>query len=182
MSILNIAPAKAFVVAGILTLAGIACGLIYVAASTPYTMILFLGPGQLCFLLGIALFIRGALSAYRQRVEGITHRKLRSGEVVYEQGQVPEHVFVIGSGEVEFVRKETGGGEMVLGRLGPDTHFGEMAILAGTPQPATARAVTDVELVAIHKAGFERLYGQLPALRSRIDAELHRKKAAIEGN
>ena len=180
MARLNLAPQRALTAAGILTLIGILVGLIYVTWSTPYTMVLFLGPGQLCFFLGIALFIYGAVAIYRQRVEGITERKHRQGDVIYEQGQAAEHVFLIGKGEVEFAHREKDGQEMILGRLGPDSHFGEFAILSGTPYQATARAVSDCDLVAIHRSGFERLYGQLPALQKRIDAELHRKKALVE--
>lgn len=179
MRLPTIAPTKAFTTAGVLTLAGIATGLVYVASPGPYTMVAFLGPGHGCFFAGMVLFALGALSVYRQNLESITHRTLAAGAVVCEQGQDAEHVFVIGSGEVEFVHRDDEGRELVLGRLGPDTHFGEVAVLNGRPYNATGRAVTDVELVAVNRTGFERLYERLPHMRKRIDAELHRKRALV---
>jgi CRP-like cAMP-binding protein len=174
-------PQKRYVViAGILTLGGIATGLIYVQNSTPNTMVLFLGGGSMMFMGGIALFLYAQLRDVRSRLESFETRQFKEGDVIYHQSDPAEHFFVVSKGEVEFTRKEPDGDEVVLGRLGPEDHFGEFGVLGNLPYQATARAVTHVEVVSVHRADFERMYTNLTSFRKRIDAEVSRRRGLLK--
>ena len=171
---------KRIIISGLLTLGGIATGLIYVQHSTPYTMVLFLGVGQVMFLGGIALFLYAQICDVRSRLKSFEARQFREGDVIYQQADSADQFFVVIKGEVEFTRKQPDGSEVVLGRLGPEEHFGELAVLGNLPYQATARAVTDVEVLSVHRRDFDRLYTHIPTFRRRIDAEAPRRRGLLK--
>ena len=168
------------VISGLLTLGGIATGLIYVQHSTPYTMVLFLGAGQVMFLGGAALFLHAQIRDVRSRLRSFEARHFREGDVLYQQADPAEHFFVVIKGEVEFTRKQPDGSEVVLGRLGPEEHFGELAVLGDQPYQATARAVTNVEVLSVHRSDFDRLYTHVPTFRRRVDAEASHRRGLLK--
>jgi len=72
----------------------------------------------------------------------------RPGQVIFEQGDEGDLVYVVEDGEVEIVRRLADGGEELLSRMGPGTYFGELAPLFGLRRSATARAVAPTTLTA----------------------------------
>ncbi|MBV9410292.1 MAG: ATP-binding cassette domain-containing protein [Acidimicrobiia bacterium] len=73
---------------------------------------------------------------------------LGAGEVLFEQGDEGELVYVVNDGEVEIVRELADGGEEILSRMGPGTYFGELAPLFGLRRSATARTTAPTTLTA----------------------------------
>ena len=71
-----------------------------------------------------------------------------AGSVIFEQGSRGELVYVIAAGTVQIDRELADGGREHLARLGAGDYFGELGPLLGFPRSATARAETDVELIA----------------------------------
>ncbi len=69
--------------------------------------------------------------------------ELKAGEVIFEEGDAGDEMFVIQSGTVEIVKKRKGV-EKPLATLEKGDFFGEMSILENLPRTAKARAVTDV--------------------------------------
>jgi CRP-like cAMP-binding protein len=87
----------------------------------------------------------------------------RNGEVLFEEGSVGKHMYVIVSGSVRIVKK-TGGGETVVATLGKGEVFGEMALVDSLPRSASAIAAGDgTSVVEIDHAQFAYLVGQQPA-------------------
>jgi CRP-like cAMP-binding protein/Zn-dependent protease len=74
------------------------------------------------------------------------------GETIVRQGDVAEDFFTIGSGQVEVMQ-----GRKVLRTLGPNSHFGEIALLLDTERTATVRARTPVRAYRLTRDGFDRL-------------------------
>jgi len=70
------------------------------------------------------------------------------GDVIFEQGDEGDLVYVVEDGEVEIARALVGGGEEVLNRMAPGTYFGELAPLFGLRRSATARAAKRTTLTA----------------------------------
>jgi len=60
---------------GVLTVAGLATGLLYTLWSTPYTMLLFLGLGQLCIVLGIVTLTAVFILDVRARLQSVVVRR-----------------------------------------------------------------------------------------------------------
>ncbi len=79
---------------------------------------------------------------------------MSGGESIFEQGDRPGLVYVIEDGEVDIIRVLADGAEEHLARIGPGQYFGELGSLLGYPRSASARAVTDVRLVAYGPQAF----------------------------
>jgi CRP-like cAMP-binding protein len=166
-------------VAGVLTLAGLATAWIYISRSTPYTMVLFLVVGQAVFFGAIALFSYVVIREIRARLRSMKVIRFARDEVIVRQGEPADNVFLIDEGEVEFVRDDPERGTVPLARLGPTEHFGELALLGEQPYQSTARAVTEVKLLSIHRSHFDVIYARMPHLRRRIDAEAERRRELL---
>lgn len=75
-------------------------------------------------------------------------RTYKAGQVIFEEGELGDSLFVITSGEVEVVRRDTDGGPRVIATLGPPEFFGEMSLIDKEYRSATVRARSDTE--ALH--------------------------------
>ncbi len=71
------------------------------------------------------------------------------GEVICQEGQIGEELFVILRGEIEL---STNGAPITS--LPQGSHFGEMALVDATPRSATATASTGGKLLVINRADF----------------------------
>jgi CRP-like cAMP-binding protein len=149
-------------------------------------MVLFLGGGSFFLVAAVLLFSWTIWRDVHARLDSIATKQFTAGQTIFRQGEPAEHVFVITRGQVEAVYEDPTRGEVVIGRLGPDEFFGESAILSRLPRQVTARAVGDVELLAVHRTDFLQLYSSLPRLRARIQArQTHRHalvREAAKGN
>jgi hypothetical protein len=171
---------KHLIIAGCLALVTLTTAVIYACHATPYTMVLFLGVGSFLLVAAIVIFGWTIWKDLRSRLESIVTRQFAPGQVIYSQGDPPEHVYFITKGQVEAVYADSAKGEVILGRLGRDDYFGETAVLSRLPRQATVRAVDNVEVLAIHRTDFLRVYNSLPRLRTRIEAEQVRRRALVE--
>ena len=90
-------------------------------------------------------------------VDGLQVEKLyRAGEIIMRQGEPGECAYFMQSGRVEIVLERPDGSEIEVGRRGPGTLIGEMAIVDDGPRSATVRALEDCRLLEISKADFSR--------------------------
>ena len=92
--------------------------------------------------------------------------ELAKGEVLFEQGDRGDRIYIVDQGAIEVVRKRGDGTEERLAVLESGDYFGEMGPLFGLPRSATTRAVEDTEVTGYsikdfrEKLGIERL-GQI---------------------
>jgi CRP-like cAMP-binding protein len=105
-----------------------------------------------------------------------TTRVVSDGELVFEQGDPGNALYVVESGEVEIFRTKHEK-EIRLAVLGPEEYFGEMSLLLEKPRNASARAKGDVELKVVDKKDFRELsvkhpvvWDLLTAMSERIDS------------
>jgi hypothetical protein len=157
-----------FRLAGLLALLGVATAVVYTLRFTPYTMVLFMMGGQGLIALAAACFVGAAVWSIRARLRSIEERRFKAGEIVFKQGDYPDRLYVIGEGEVDVIRETPGEPDTVLTRLRKDQFFGEIGILSDTPRTATVRAVTDVNVLSIHRSYFSSLFSYLPMFRERV--------------
>ncbi|MBX7113688.1 MAG: cyclic nucleotide-binding domain-containing protein [Myxococcaceae bacterium] len=76
-------------------------------------------------------------------------KRFSSGQVVFEEGELGDSLYVIALGEVEVVRKDAGGALKVIAVLGPNAFFGEMSLIDKEYRSASVRARTDCELLQL---------------------------------
>jgi CRP-like cAMP-binding protein len=93
-------------------------------------------------------------------------RSFPAGSTIFREGDGGDCAYLIESGEV-VISKQTPEGFIELGRLGPHTIFGEMAILDGQPRMASATAIADTTLIPVDQVLFEaKLAAADPFLRA----------------
>jgi putative ABC transport system ATP-binding protein len=82
---------------------------------------------------------------------------LAAGEVLFNQGDPGDFVYVVESGEIEIVRERVDGSTEVVARYGPGSYFGELAPLYGLRRSATARATSASSVVGHPASEFRHL-------------------------
>lgn len=89
---------------------------------------------------------------------------LRTGEILFEQGDPGDRIYIIEEGQLELFIRSPEGNRQVLTVLGEGDALGEMALLTDEPRSATAAAMTDTSLYVIDRQTFERLIEEQASL------------------
>jgi hypothetical protein len=168
---------RPLIVSGILSLVGLALGIVYVLWSTPYTMIAFLGLGQLAITSAGVIFLAIIVLDLRTRLQSVVEKRFSAGETVFRQGEFPDRLFLIGEGEAEVIREATHGEDILLARLKPGEFFGEMGILGDSPRSATVKAATDLRTLSIHRSYLGPILTYLPAWKEKVKEEYAERTA-----
>ncbi len=101
------------------------------------------------------------------------------GDVVFRQGDQGQRLFVVKSGVLEVLAASGDGTEPVpVAYLGAGEVAGELALLTGSARSATIRSPEHAEVLAIDKAVFFDLMGELPALARNLCVVLARRLEA----
>jgi len=95
---------------------------------------------------------------------------LPAGEVLFEQGDPGDYVYMVESGEVDIVRVLADGGAQLLNTMRPGRYFGELAPMLRLRRSATARARTDAVVTALTAQEFRRTAGRQGDLSPRPGA------------
>jgi len=118
-----------------------------------------------------------------QPLEGSQVRRLAEvGRVEYwqddallvEEGNISPRMLVILEGQVEVLRRDAGGIQRAIARLGPGDMLGEMTLLLDLPRVATVRALSDVKVFAMDRAAFEEMVTASEPAVLRLGLELSR--------
>jgi NTE family protein len=126
-------------------------------------------------------FFQGLSEDDLERLLGsLTRRHFPVGARVLTEGDRPTEMYVITSGVCGvFVRDRTGG-DTQIGQIGPGATIGEMALFAGQAEmvnvaPATVRALTALDVVALDAPGFYALAAEFPQVLHNIGAILSQR-------
>ena len=110
-------------------------------------------------------------------VAGLLHeRHYEQGEVIFDQGEDSQALYVVISGKVAIYRQ----GEPEAGKLaeiGPGRAFGELAILGGDRRSAQARAAQACVLQTLSRRDFEGLAESHKAIALKITLQIARQLA-----
>lgn len=91
-----------------------------------------------------------------------TTRALDDKEVLIEQGQLDETLYIVSSGGLAVERITAGGDPTILHILKPGDLAGEMGFVDGTEHTATLRAMGPTSVVSIGRNDFESLLASKP--------------------
>jgi CRP-like cAMP-binding protein len=106
-------------------------------------------------------------------------RTLEPGEVIFEEGDSGELLYVIQAGEVELTRGAPTGRRLV-GRLGPGEFFGEMSVVLGGARRVRATAVTAVRLLTVDGQTLEEMCIERPEVAIRMIQRLAARVIDLE--
>jgi NADH dehydrogenase len=93
---------------------------------------------------------------------GIKRQHFEPGDVVFNQGDLGDSVYVIERGECEVLRTDDGKTRR-LAVLKAGDYFGEMAVLSDVSRNATIRALEPMNVLLIPKTDFDNLRSHVPA-------------------
>jgi CRP/FNR family transcriptional regulator, cyclic AMP receptor protein len=108
---------------------------------------------------------------------GAPVREFKAGDVIFNEGDPVQDLFVVQSGKVE-IRL----GNRVLETVGANDIFGEMALVDHAPRSATVVAVTDVKLVPVGEKQFLFLVGRTPHFALNVMRTLARRLRAMNNS
>ena len=98
---------------------------------------------------------------------GALGKEYNGGDIIVNQGEVGDCMFVIQEGEVEVVRIDNSN-IIRLAVLGRGDFFGEMSVFEKETRSATVRALGKVRLITVDKKTFMRRIQEDPSLAFRI--------------
>jgi len=111
-------------------------------------------------------------------VNNLLHeRRYLTDEVIFDEGEEGQGLFVVLSGRVKIIRPGSSSNEILL-EFGAGAFFGEVALLDQSRRTAQARAVEDTLIVVLFRAEFYSLLETHSAIASRISFQLARVLAA----
>ena len=82
----------------------------------------------------------------------MTETELARGEVLFNEGDSGDRLYVVLDGKIKLGRTSGDGRENLLAVLGPGQMFGELSLFDPGPRSATATAVTDSRLASLGHA------------------------------
>lgn len=123
-------------------------------------------------------------------VDSLLHeRNYLEGEVIFDEGDEGQAIYIIASGEVLIARQDQGlhvdghdhtvsiqrrrqGDTGRVAQLGPGTFFGELALLDNSPRSAQARAASPCQLIIFFRDDFVSLLDTHARVASKISRQL----------
>jgi CRP/FNR family cyclic AMP-dependent transcriptional regulator len=79
----------------------------------------------------------------------LTERSVAKGEIIFQEGEPGDRLYVILEGKVKLGRSSNDGRESLLAILGPGEMFGELSLFDPGPRTSTAAALTDAVILAL---------------------------------
>ena len=100
---------------------------------------------------------------------GLTVERIyRSGEFVFWEGDVPDWFFIVAEGKVKVLKHSSLGKDFIIAFFGAGEMFGEVAVLASKPYPASAQAATEAIVLGIRRQDLLSFLAQRPEVALRI--------------
>ncbi len=88
--------------------------------------------------------------------DAVTKRRFKRAEVIVEQGEKSNTLFIILTGRARVVTADKRGREVILATLQPGDYIGEMSLIDNEPHSATVRAEVQTDMLTLGRAEFAR--------------------------
>jgi len=88
--------------------------------------------------------------------DSVVKRRYKRGEVVVEQGQKTNTLYIILTGRVRVITSDKRGREVILATLQPGDYIGEMSLIDNQAHSATVRAEVQTDMLTLGRAEFAR--------------------------
>ncbi len=107
--------------------------------------------------------------------QGIASLHFEIGDIIFYEGDIGDHLYIIVKGEVEVVKNEEGQ-EKKLATIKEGEFFGEMSLLNEKRRNATIRCTQPADILAIRKSDFGVLIANFPQLKDQIKGIEEKRK------
>jgi CRP/FNR family transcriptional regulator, cyclic AMP receptor protein len=133
------------------------------------------------YLSAIDVFRDLPRSEVERLAETTTMYTVPKGRVIYRPGEYSSALFLLKKGRVQIVRQSSDGKRLILATLGPETFFGEMALIGQRlPQDSTAEAIDDAVVCVLSRRDLERLIMDHPKVGLRLLEQLSARLVETE--
>ena len=88
--------------------------------------------------------------------DAVIKQRFKRGEIIVEQGEKSNTLFIILTGRVRVVTSDKRGREVILATLQPGDYIGEMSLIDNEPHSATVRAEVQTDMLTLGRAEFAR--------------------------
>ena len=112
--------------------------------------------------------------------EGRTISKYRGNQIVFSQGDLADSVFYIQAGKVKVTVVSEQGKEAVVAILGPDEFCGEGCLTGQPRRMATAKAMTDCEIMRLEKKALINILHDEPAFSEMFVSHILARTIRVE--
>lgn len=116
----------------------------------------------------VSLFADLSEPELRALADRTARKNAGSGEVIFNEGEPCEGLFVVESGAIKIFKTSPNGREQVLTVEGPGGVVAELPVFDGGPYPASASAVRDSELLFVSKRDFRSLCLEHPEVSLKV--------------
>jgi signal transduction histidine kinase len=113
------------------------------------------------FLKNVPLFSELPDSDLQEMCGHVNTITLAPGQILFEEGSIGKHAYVIEKGQVEIFTR-VAGRRVTLAIRQPGEVIGEISLLESSPRTASGQAVTDCSLVEIHHDLLDELLNTSP--------------------
>jgi len=103
-----------------------------------------------------------------------------AGETIVKQGDTGDTFYLIHSGIVDVLYKDSARNEKLLATLKQGEFFGEMSLLAGEPRAATVIAHEDTSCIVVSSKGFKSAFIKNPNLAESLSELLAKRSGKLE--
>lgn len=117
----------------------------------------------------VPLFSGLSTTSFEELLRELRAWEAEPGAIIVGEGEEGDSVYVVVRGRVRVERGRDGATD-VLARLGPDSFFGEVALLSNKPRAASVVAEERTELLEISRSVFERLAERDPTVAQALEA------------
>ena len=104
----------------------------------------------------VPLFALLTASQAEAVADAVIKRRFKRNEVVVEQGEKTNTLFIILTGRVRVVTADKRGREVILATLQPGDYIGEMSLIDNEAHSATVRAEVQTDMLTLGRAEFAR--------------------------
>ncbi|MBD3300769.1 MAG: cyclic nucleotide-binding domain-containing protein [Candidatus Moranbacteria bacterium] len=95
-------------------------------------------------------------------------KKLKSGETLFEEGDLGNSIYLIITGKLRVYRKNKNDFETTIGEITQGECVGEMGLLTGEKRSASVQAIRDSNLIKISEKNFEQVIKEYPWIFKKI--------------
>jgi CRP/FNR family transcriptional regulator, cyclic AMP receptor protein len=107
-------------------------------------------------------------------------RVLVRGDVLFDEGAIPDELFVVLSGRIALANKSPDGRESLVALMEAGDVFGEMPLFDGLGRSTAARALEPCDVIAIPYAPVQEVYEGRPTLLWSVVAMLSGRIRAMD--
>jgi len=112
----------------------------------------------------VPLFSRLTVAQAEAIGSAVVKRRFKRGEVLVEQGQKSDALYLLLTGRARVTAADSRGREVILATLVQGDYLGEMSIIDNEPHSATVRAEVQTDVLQLERAEFTRCLSENTAM------------------